>query len=62
MNHIDHIRRIAGIDHVGLGSDFDGLVTSPIGMEDVSKYPQLVAELLRGGYSDELECQRYTGE
>jgi len=53
VDHIDHIRRVAGIDHVGLGSDFDGLVTGPIGMEDVSKYPNLIAELLRRGYSDE---------
>jgi membrane dipeptidase len=53
VDHIDHIRRIAGIDHVGLGSDFDGLVTGPLGMEDVSKYPDLIAELLRRGYSDE---------
>lgn len=53
VDHIDHIRRIAGIDHIGLGSDFDGLVTGPVGMEDVSKYPHLIAELLRRGYSDE---------
>ena len=52
-DHIDHIRKIAGIDHIGLGSDFDGLVNGPIGMEDVSKYPALIAELLRRGYSDD---------
>ena len=51
-DHIDHIRRVAGIDHIGLGSDFDGLVNGPIGLEDVSKYPNLIAELLRRGYSD----------
>ena len=52
-NHIDHIRRVAGIDHVGLGGDFDGITTVPQGLEDVSTYPALTAELLRRGYSDE---------
>jgi membrane dipeptidase len=51
--HIDHIRQVAGIDHVGIGSDFDGIDgLAPAGLEDVSKYPALVAELLRRGYSD----------
>ncbi|HOC44625.1 MAG TPA: dipeptidase [Thermoanaerobaculales bacterium] len=50
-DHIDHIRRIAGIDHVGLGSDFDGLSSLPEGLEDVSGYPRLLAELARRGYS-----------
>ncbi|MCJ7440174.1 MAG: dipeptidase, partial [Thermoanaerobaculaceae bacterium] len=50
-DHIDHIRAVAGIDHVGLGSDFDGISRTPVGLEDVSKYPALVAELLRRGYS-----------
>jgi membrane dipeptidase len=50
-DHIDHIRDVAGIDHVGLGSDFDGISRTPVGLEDVSKYPALVAELLRRGYS-----------
>ena len=55
-DHIDHIRDVSGIDHVGLGSDFDGMPsheTVPQGLEDVSKYPMLVAELVRRGYSDE---------
>ena len=52
-DHIDHARKIAGIDHVGLGSDFDGITSVAIGLEDVSTYPQLVAELLRRGYSDD---------
>jgi membrane dipeptidase len=55
-DHIDHIRDVAGIDHVGLGSDFDGMPsheTVPQGLEDVSKYPMLVAELVRRGYNDE---------
>jgi membrane dipeptidase len=50
-DHIDHIRDVAGIDHVGLGSDFDGISRTPVGLEDVSKYPALLAELLRRGYS-----------
>src|SRR3954470_23106226 len=52
-DHIDHIRKIAGIDHIGLGSDFDGITAVPLGLEDVSTYPSLVAELLRRGYKDE---------
>lgn len=52
-DHIDHIRRVAGIDHVGIGGDFDGISTVPAGLEDVSTYPALVAELLRRGYSDD---------
>jgi membrane dipeptidase len=52
-NHIDHVRKIAGIDHVGIGSDFDGISSAPIGLEDVSTFPALVEELLRRGYSDE---------
>jgi len=53
-DHIDHVVEIAGIDHVGLGSDFDGVgPTTPIGLEDVSKYPNLIAELLARGYGDE---------
>jgi membrane dipeptidase len=51
-NHIDHIARVAGIDHVGLGSDFDGVSLLPQGLEDVSCYPALTMELLRRGYTD----------
>lgn len=52
-DHIDHIRKVAGIDHVGLGGDFDGITSVVQGLEDVSTYPDLTAELLRRGYSDE---------
>ncbi len=52
-DHIDHIRKMAGIDHVGLGGDFDGITQVVLGLEDVSTYPDLLAELLRRGYSDE---------
>jgi membrane dipeptidase len=50
-DHVDHIRRVAGVNHVGLGSDFDGIATIPQGLEDVSKFPDLIAELLRRGWS-----------
>jgi membrane dipeptidase len=50
-DHIDHIRKIAGIDHVGIGSDFDGYRGACVGLEDVSCYPALLAELLRRGYT-----------
>ena len=52
-DHIDHIRKVAGIDHIGLGGDFDGITSVPEGLEDVSKYPSLTAELLRRGYKDD---------
>ena len=52
-DHIDHAVKVGGIDHVGLGSDFDGIDTPPRGMEDASKIPALVAELARRGYSEE---------
>jgi membrane dipeptidase len=51
-NHIDHIRKVAGVDHIGIGSDFDGITSVPVGLEDVSTYPALTAELLKRGYSD----------
>ena len=52
-DHIDHIRSVAGVDHIGIGGDFDGITTTPIGLEDVSKYPDLTAELLRREYGDD---------
>lgn len=52
-DHIDHIRDIAGIDHVGIGSDFDGGEPLPEGLKDVSCFPGLIAELLRRGYTDD---------
>ncbi|MGA2983658.1 MAG: dipeptidase [Terriglobia bacterium] len=52
-DHIDHAVKVGGIDHVGLGSDFDGVDSAPRGMEDVSKIPNLVIELARRGYSEE---------
>ncbi len=52
-NQIDHVVELVGIEHVGLGSDYDGVEELPVGLEDVSKYPALFAELLRRGYSEE---------
>ena len=52
-DHIDHIRKVAGIDHLGLGGDFDGITQVVVGLEDVSKYPDLTAELITRGYTDE---------
>lgn len=53
-NHIDNVVKIAGIDHVGIGSDFDGVSGSlPVGLEDVSTYPDLIYTLLKRGYTDE---------
>lgn len=51
-DHIEHVRRVAGVDHVGLGSDFDGISENVVGLEDVSKFPMLFAELARRGWSD----------
>ena len=57
LDHIDHVVAIAGIDHVGIGSDFDGVGDSlPDGLKDVSAYPGLIDGLLERGYSvDEIE-------
>jgi len=51
-NHIDYIRKVAGIDHVGIGADFGSLTQHPTGLDDVSRYPYLTAELIRRGYTD----------
>ncbi|HJO83822.1 MAG TPA: dipeptidase, partial [SAR202 cluster bacterium] len=51
-DHIDHIREVAGIDHIGIGADFDGTGSVPVGLEDVSKYVDLTAELVRREYED----------
>jgi membrane dipeptidase len=52
-DHVDHIRKVAGIDHVGLGSDFDGISRVPSGLDSVARYPDLLEELARRGYSDD---------
>src|SRR5262245_40611049 len=62
LQHIDHVAKVAGVDHVGLGSDFDGISGMvPRGMEDVSKYPVLVKGLIDMGYSD-VDIRKIMGE
>jgi len=51
-DHVEHIRQVAGVDHVGLGSDFDGIPDAPVGLEGVDRYPALLEELMRRGWSD----------
>ncbi len=60
-DHIEHIRNVAGIDHVGIGGDFDGNDWWPEGLDDVSTYPKLFAELVRRGWTDE-ELRKLAGE
>jgi membrane dipeptidase len=60
-DHIDHIRQTAGVDHVGLGSDFDGIEDAPVGLEGVDRYPALLAELMRRGWTD-ADIAKLAGE
>ncbi len=60
-DHIDHIRQVAGVDHVGLGSDFDGIPDAPRGLEAVDRYPALLVELMRRGWTD-AEVAKVAGE
>ncbi len=61
VDHIDHIVKVAGIDHVGIGSDFDGITQWPEGLDDVSSYPRLTEVLLSRGYS-ESDIHKILGE
>ena len=60
-DHIEYIRKIAGVDHIGIGSDFDGIDYGPDGLEDVSKFPALFAELIHRGWSD-ADLKKLAGE
>ena len=59
-DHIEHVRDVAGVDYVGLGGDFDGTDQLPDGLEDVSCYPALIAELMRRGWTEE-DCRKLAG-
>src|ERR1700678_4105803 len=59
-DHVEHVRKVAGVGHVGLGGDFDGTADVTVGLEDVSCYPDLFAELLRRGWS-ESDCAALAG-
>ncbi|MBL8551525.1 MAG: dipeptidase [Hyphomonadaceae bacterium] len=60
-DHIDHIRQVAGVDHVGIGSDYDGVDALPVGLDGVEDYPALLAELIRRGWSDR-DIRKLAGE
>lgn len=60
-DHVDHMVKVAGIDHVGIGSDYDGISSLPVGLEDASTFPNLLVELLKRGYSDE-DLAKIAGE
>ena len=60
-DHVEHVRDVAGIDHVGIGSDFDGIDFTVTGLEDVSKFPNLLEELAKRGWSD-TELRKLSGE
>jgi membrane dipeptidase len=61
VDHFEHIAKVAGIDHVGIGSDFDGVPSLPVGMEDISKLPNLTYELLKRGHSEQ-DVRKVLGE
>jgi membrane dipeptidase len=60
-DHVEHIRQVAGVDHVGLGSDFDGIPDAPVGLEGVDRYPALLEELMRRGWRD-ADIAKLAGE
>jgi len=61
VRHIEHIRTVAGVDHIGIGGDYDGNKLWPVGLEDVSTYPNLFAALIRRGWS-EADLRKLAGE
>ena len=60
-DHVEHVRKVAGIDHVGIGSDFDGITSTPADVTGVDAYPVILAELLRRGWTD-AEIKKLAGE
>jgi membrane dipeptidase len=61
IDHIDHVAKVAGIEHVGLGSDFDGIPASPEGIDSAADLPKITAALMARGYSAE-DCRKILGE
>jgi len=60
-DHVEHVRAVAGIDHVGIGADYDGIAFTVDGLEDVASYPRLFEELARRGWSD-ADLKKLAGE
>jgi membrane dipeptidase len=60
-DHVEHIAKVAGVDHVGIGADFDGMPDAPVGLDNVSRYPALLVELMRRGWSD-ADVAKVAGE
>ncbi len=60
-DHMDHIKKVAGPEHIGMGGDYDGITETVVGLEDVSKYPDLLAELIKRGWTDK-EIRGVAGE
>jgi membrane dipeptidase len=60
VRHVEHAREVAGVDHIGIGGDYDGVSEVPAGLEDVSRYPVLFQALLDGGWS-EADCAKLAG-
>jgi membrane dipeptidase len=60
-DHLDYMHKVAGADHIGIGSDFDGIPDAPVGLEGVDRYPALLEELLRRGWSD-TDIAKLAGE
>ena len=61
VNHIDHVVKLVGVDHVAIGSDFDGVGCTPEGLDDVSKFPRLTRALLEKSYSPQMIAKIYHG-
>ncbi len=60
VRHVEHAREVAGVDHIGIGGDYDGVTELPVGLEDVSRYPVLFQALLDNGWS-EADCAKLAG-
>lgn len=59
-DHVEHVRKVAGVEHAGLGGDFDGTSEVTVGLEDVSQYPALFGELIQRGWT-EADCEALAG-